>query len=121
MEAATAELEAYRDHAGSDGWDHGIRHLSVWKTARKNPPEATYTDWIEDFGTKVLETFESFRDERPDPPADLHGEELEEWRDDNWPVDWDFDTIVEYDLREVAYWRNDDEVVHLRTPVCEAH
>lgn len=102
LEAAREELKAYQDHAGSDGWGDGVQQLSVWKTKRKSPPEATCSDWIAHFGTKVAETYESFRDERPDLPDGLEGDDLEDWKDDNWPVSWDFDTIVEYGLREVT-------------------
>lgn len=102
MEAARADLQSHADYAASEGWCDCIEQLSVWKTKRAEPPEATYCDWVSDYGVKVAEAVEVFRVERPDPPSGLSGHDLEEWRRDNWPVDWDFETVVEYELREIS-------------------
>lgn len=101
MAAAKDDLQSHADYAASDGWCDGIEQLSVWKTKRAKPDDA-YDDWVEDNGVKVAEAFECFRDERPEPPDDLTGDDLEEWQRDNWSVDWDFETIVDYELREIT-------------------
>lgn len=100
MQSAKEDFELHADHARSEGWSDEIEMLSVWKTPAAKP-EDECDDWIEKNGTKVAQAVLCFEQERPEPPADLKGDDLENWQMDNWPIDWDFDRMVDYEIREL--------------------
>ncbi|MEM9262158.1 MAG: hypothetical protein AAGA22_01145 [Pseudomonadota bacterium] len=100
MRCAKADFECHADHARSEGWSEDSEMLSVWRT-EKAKPEDEYDDWIELNGVQIAHVVKTFELDRPTPPDDLEGDALDEWWLENWGYDPDFETIVDYEIREL--------------------
>lgn len=101
LACADDHLKVYRESAQHEEWRGDTSSIAVYRADTLAPTfecDGDKCDWLFENAVPVYRATETDVEHRPEPPAGLSEDELDDWFADNWPYSRGTEMVCDYKM-----------------------